>query len=359
MIGRIALMALACAPGLLAVDGTVHNATRDKPQAGSTVSLFQITQSGPQMLASVKSAADGSFAITPPAGSDAPGPKLLQAVYEGVTYNRMIPPGTPAQNLQVDVYESTGKPGAAKVTTHMMLLEPAGGQMTVSESFVYENASKITYNNPGDGTLHFYVPAAAGDKVELNVIAPNSVAIRRAAEKTSQPDIYKVDFPIKPGNSRIDLTYRIPFTSPGTFTTKALFKDPNTKVLAPVGVTLAAPGLTSVGQEPQTKSTIYNYDGADLRIEVQGTGALPRAGDTAAGQDQSTDQGGGGAQIAELLPQLYNKTNPVDGFLASVGAVKWILLMVFAMLALAFGYLYRRPSPSGELESEAAHEPRR
>ncbi len=355
------ILALVSASALLAADGTVHNATKDAPQGNSTVSLFQITQSGPQMLASVKSAADGSFHITPPAGSDAPGPKLLQAVYAGVTYNRMIPPGTPDQNLQIDVYDSTSKPGAAKVTTHMMLLEPASGQMTVSESFVYENASKVTYNDPKNGTLLFYLPAAAGGKMELNVLAPNSVPVRRAAEKTNLPDIYKVDFPVKPGNSRIDLSYQMPFTSPGTFVTKALFRNPNTKVLAPQGVTLAANGLASVGQEPRTKSTIYNYDGADLRIEVQGSGSLPRGsgnGGQDAGSDQGSDAGnGGGAQISELLPQLYNKTSPADGPLASIVSVKWILLLVFAMLGLTFGYLYRRtPAPMETEVKTSAHE---
>ncbi len=351
---KVLILALVSAAAVFGVDGTVHNASKDKPQANSTVSLFQITQSGPQMLASVKSAADGSFNIAPPPGSDAPGPKLLQAAYEGVTYNRMIPPGTAAQNLQVDVYESSKQPGVAKVGTHMMLLEPVNGQLTVSESFVYENPGKITYNNPDQGTLRVFLPAATGGKVELNVIAPNSVAVRRSPEKTSDPDIYKIDFPIKPGNSRVDLTYQIPFTSPGTFTTKALFKDPNTKVLAPVGVTLAGKGLGNVGQEPQTKATIYNYDGSDLRIDVQGSGALPRGDSSAQSQNSEGDNSdqGGGAQIAQLLPQLYDKTSPADGPLASLIAVKWILLLVFAMLALGFGYLYQRTPSANKPDHE-------
>ena len=343
---KLLILALVSAPAIFAIDGTVHNATKDKPQGNTTVSLFQITQSGPQMLASVKSAADGSFNITPPASAGAPGPKLLQAAYEGVTYNRMIPPGTPGQNLQIDVYDSSNKPGAAKVTTHMMLLEPNNGQLTISESFVYQNRSKITYNDPDRGTLRFYLPAATGGKVEVNVLAPNSVAIRRAAEKTSQPDTYKLDFPVKPGDSRVDLVYQMPFTSPGSFTTKVLFPSPNTKLLAPEGVTLSATGLASVGQEPRSKAMIYNYDGADLHVAVQGAGALPRNNDQPdQNQDQSNDSASG-AQISELLPQLYNKTSPAEGFLAAVGSVKWILLLVFGMLSLTFGYLYRKSPPA-------------
>ncbi len=344
---KLAALAILSAGAMFAVDGTVHNATKDKAQGNATVSLFNITQSGPQMVASVKSAGDGSFNITPPAGSDSPGPKLLQAVYEGVTYNRMIPPGTPAQNLQVDVYESSNQPGASKVTTHMMLLEPVNGQLTVSESFVYVNSGKVTYNDPDHGTLRFYLPPGTGGKVEVNVTAPNSVAVRRAPDPTNVPNVYKLDVPVKPGESRIDLAYQEPFTTPGHFETHVLYKNPNTKLLAPAGVTVEAVGLTPVGQEPQTKASIFNFDGADLKIDVQGTGALQRQGD-AAGQsdDGSGDQGS--AQVSELMPQLYDKTSVADGLLAAVGSVKWILLIVSGMLGLGFSYLYRRGAPRAE-----------
>jgi hypothetical protein len=341
------LLALLSATALLAIDGTVHNGTKDKPQGNATVSLFQITQNGPQMLASVKSAANGSFTISLPAGSDPPpGPKLLQAAYGGVTYNRMIPPGTPTSNLQIDVFDSSAKPGPAKVSTHMMLLEPQSGQLAISESFVYVNPGKVTYNDPGHGTLRFYLPAATGGKVDINVLAPNSVPIHKAADKTDQPDVYQLDFPVKPGQSRIDLVYQVPFTAPGAFETKVLFKDPNTKLLAPPGVTLAGTGLTSLGQEPRTKASIYNYDGADVRIDVQGSGALSRGTESNAespqdqGDQDRSDQGN--AQVSELLPQLYGKASPADGFMASLNAVKWILLLVFGILALGFSYVYRR-----------------
>ena len=348
---RLLALLLLSVASLLAVDGTVQNGTSGKAQAGATVSLFNLTQNGPQMITSVKTAADGKFAFTVPAGSDTPGPKMVQAVYDGVVYSRMIPPGSPSSNLTVEVYQSTAK-SPAKVATHMMLLEPSGGKLNVNESFLYRNDSKLTYNDPDHGTVRFYLPPETNGQVSLNVLSPNSVPVRKAADKTEQPNIYKLDFALKPGESRIDLNYQIPFTSPGKFETKVLYKDPNTKVLAPVGVTLTAAGLQNVGQEPQTKATIYNFDGPDLRIQVDGNGTLSRAGDAGQG-DGGGDSGDGGAQISELMPQLYEKTSTVDGVGATLASVKWILLLIFGMLAAGFAYLYRR-SP----ETPAAHESR-
>ena len=46
-----------------AIDGTVTNRTTGKPQAGATVTLFKITQNGPESLESVKSDAAGKFHI--------------------------------------------------------------------------------------------------------------------------------------------------------------------------------------------------------------------------------------------------------------------------------------------------------
>jgi hypothetical protein len=333
---RALLLAILAGAPLLAADGTVFNGTKNKPQAGATVSLFRVSQNGPEMLASVKSAVDGTFQLAAPAGSESPGPKLLQAVYAGVTYNRMIPPGTPDSDLQVEVYESSARPGAARVATHMMLLEPQNGSLNISESFVYTNDSKITYNDPDRGTLRFYLPAGAGGKVDVNVVSPNSVPVRRAADKTDLPDVYKLDFPVKPGESRIDLVYQVPFQTPATFETKVLYKDPNTKLLAPVGVTLSAPGLKNLGQEPQSQATIYSIDGPEIKVEVQGAGALSRGGG-------DTDSGDSGSQIAELLPQLYGKASPLGGFAAAAGGVKWLLAILLATLALVFIYLYRKP----------------
>lgn len=326
-----------------AVDGTIVNGTTGKPQGGATVSLVQITSNGPQLVDSTKSAADGTFNIAAPSGG-APGPKLIQANYGGVVYNKMIPPGTSDQGVHVDVYESSGKPGAAKVTTHMMLLEPVNGQLTVSESFVYTNTSKVAYNDAERGTLQFYLPPQANGKVEVNATAPNSVAVRNTPIETATMGVYRINFPVKPGESRIDLTYQMPFTTPAKFASRVLFPTPNTKLLAPVGVTLSGPGLQSLGQEPRTQATIFNIDGPKLDVSVVGSGALSR------GNDGSTTAASGGAdsgsdsdsEIAQLFPQLYGKASPADGFLAVLGSVKWVLLLLVGTLALGFVYQYRR-----------------
>ncbi len=341
----IALLLLT-ATSAFAVDGTIVNGTTGKPQAGAAVTLLQITSAGPQVVNTTQSAADGTFNIATPVGG-APGPKLVQANYKGVVYNKMIPPGTPDTGVRVDVFDSSSKPENAKVTTHMLLLEPSNGQMTVSESFIYTNTGKVAYNDAEHGTLQFYVPPEAAGKIQMNVTAPNSVAVRATPVETAIKGVYKLNFPVKPGESHIDLTYQMPFTTPSKFATKILFRQPNTKLLAPVGVTLSGPGLQPLGQEPRTQATIFNVDGPKLEVNVVGSGALARGGDegtttTGAAGGANDANNDSDATIAELYPQLYGKASPADGFLGVASSVKWILLLLLGTLALGFVYQYRR-----------------
>ncbi len=318
-----------------AIDGTVINATSGKPQPNATVTLYKVGGNGPESIQSVKSGPDGKFLIT----ADAQGPRLIQAAFDGAVYNHMIPPGFPATGVTIKVYQSSDKPGAAHVEQHMVLLEPDGQNVSVSESFVFKNDGKVTYSDPANGTLRFWLPAAAQGKAEVNVLSPGSVPVRRAPQKTRDANVMKLDFPVLPGESRVDVSYAMPFTSPGEFDVKTFYKGNATKLVAPVGVTMKAEGLQNLGQEPRTKATIYGLDAPAATIQVEGAGALSR--DQAAESDSG---GGGGGQgtLMQILPRLYQSSDPSGGIGAAVLSVKWILALAFGILGLGFVLLYRK-----------------
>ena len=194
----------ACAFG--AVDGTVINQTTGKPQAGATVTLYKLGQAGPEAIESVKSGADGKFHIAQDAPG--PGPRLVQAAYQDVTYNHMLPPGSPSNDITVDVYNSSKQPGDAKVEQHVVVFEPARGQLMVSRmvtcSATTARSRTTTLRAARCGS---YLPPAANGAVQVNATAPQGMPVPQAAEKTATPNVYKVAFPIKPGETRIDISY--------------------------------------------------------------------------------------------------------------------------------------------------------
>jgi hypothetical protein len=330
-----ALLAFSTCLQAAAIEGIVLNGGTGKPQPGATVTLYRLASAtGPESIESVKTDSSGKFSID----KELPGPRLLQAAYDGVTYNQMLPPGAPSNAVTINVFPSSKKPGDARIDQHMMLLEPTATQLNVSETFVWRNEGKSTFNDPDKGTLEFYLPPGTNGKVEVNALAPQGMPIRRAAEKTAKPDIYKIDFPIKPGQSRIDLTYSMPFASPGEFAGKVFYKGAPTFVLVPQGVTMTGEGLQNLGPGPQnSNTTVYKTEDSQYKLAISGIGALK--GDPAAAD--SGDQGGGGQSISQIMPKLFQAGSPNATFFETVGSVKWILSLALAILALGFTLLYR------------------
>lgn len=340
-------LCLSAVSFLFAVDGTVVNKTTGKPQPGATVTLYQLAQAeGMNSIESVKSDGQGKFKIT----QDVQGPRLIQAAFDGVTYNHMLPPGAPATGITVDVYNASSQPGAAAVAQHMMLFEPSGGQMMVSESYIWRNDGKTTYNDPDGGTLKFYLSESAKGVVQVNATAPQGMPIQRAAEKTAKPGVYKIDFPIKPGETRIDLTYMVPAS--GSFEGKILYKGGPTRLVAPVGVTLKGDAIESVGQEPRTQATIYNVKGTSFHIQIEGSGSLRAAAESAASEDA-------GPSIEQIMPKVFAGIDGSAGIVQKLASVKWILLLSFGVLALGFLLLYRAQPPAEQPAPKEANERRR
>jgi len=313
-----------CAFG--AVDGTVINMTKGQPQPGATVTLYKLGQSGMESLESVKSEAGGKFTIQ----QTISGPHLIQAAWDGVTYNHMLPPGRPTNGITVEVYDSSKSASSAQMTTHMILLEPDGTNLNVNESLIFNNAGTISYNDPQAGTLRLFLPEAAGGKVRVNCTAPKGMPIERAAEKTSVAGVYKVDFPIKPGETRFDLTYALPLADGGSFTGRVVQAGGVTRVVAPQGVKLESPVLELLGQEPNTQASVYELKNKSYSIVVKGTGSL--RGPESGGQDEEeTGQG-----IQKMKPFLYDRFYQVLG-------------LALLIMALGFLLLYRKAVPETTL----------
>jgi hypothetical protein len=309
---------LALAPAFAAVDGVVVNGTTGQPQPNVVIMLVQPTQSGMQNLGTTKSGAQGAFHFD---SNDAQGPRLIRAIHQGVLYNKMIPPGMPSTGVQVEVYDSTNKPGIAKLAQHFIVLQPGASEMTVSEGLLYQGDPKLTYNDPANGSVRFYLPPEANGKVTVTVNPAGGMPIQRPAAKTKEPDIYKIDYAVEPGETRFDLNYTVPATNPMVFAGKLIQPEGTSNLVVPQGVTAKSDDLELVGTEPKTQASIYRIKNANFKVEVEGTGSLAQAG---AASDEDNGQPG----IEQVKPRIYEN-------------LYWILGMAFGILGLGSFLLYR------------------
>ena len=319
-----------------AVDGTVVNQTTGRPEPGADVSVFNLSQSGPELLASAKSDANGHFSINKTLEM---GPHLIEVQHGGITYNTMVPPGRPSTDLRLDVYDSSKDPATAPVSQHIVFLEPTGQQLGVTETYFFNNAGKATYDDP-NGTLRFFVPpAAAKDSIKVNATEPRGLPLEQAPTESKQKGTYSISFPIKPGETRIDINYTMPATDPAKFASQTYYPGAPTRLVVPSGVALQGEGVNSLGAEPQTQANLYEITAPAFEVTVQGTGSLQGAqnaggGDGAAASTDNTDDSG--ATLRTILPPGFEDRRVT------------ILAIALTALALGFVLLYRKgqaPAP--------------
>ena len=154
---------------------------RDKPQSGVAINLVQPSQNGMVQLGNTTTDAQGQFKIDK---QIPPGPGLLQATYQGTTYNQIITPGMSTTGVQLKVYDSTKKAGIARTMEHLILLEPGADRLRISETFVLGNDSNLTYNDPAKGSIQFFLPPATDGNAQVIITAPGGMPIPRPALKT-------------------------------------------------------------------------------------------------------------------------------------------------------------------------------
>lgn len=321
---RLGLALLLHALPAFAVDGVVMNGTTNKPQANVPVTLVRPSEAGMQTLSSTRSDTEGRFVID----KTVQGPQLIQAEYGGVTYNKVIMPGTPSSNLEVSVYESTNNRSTAQVTQHMILVQPSTDNLRVTESLLFQDDAKYTYNDPANGTVQFYLPPEAQGGVRVTVNGPGGMPIQRPAERARQKNVFKVNYPIKPGETRIDIGYSLPAASPMILSGKVLHKEGKARLVAPQGVTIAGQDIKNVGQEPSTQATIYDINGDTYKVEIQGSGSLQSQ------EEPQSDEDSGQPQIQQAPPRIY-------------AHMYWIIGLAFGVLALGSYLLSRNAASTG------------
>ncbi len=304
---------------MAAIEGTVINGTTGKPQPSVTVSLVQPGANGMQALASSISDANGKFSID---HDLPPPPALLQAEYKGVPYTQVQPPGRPTTGIQFQIYESASTPPPGLQIAHLILIEPGASTLDVSETFLVRNESSTTFEDSANGTAQFYPPKAAGEKIQVSVTPPTQMTIQRVAEKAAKPGSFKINYPLRPGETRFDMHYTLPASD--TFSSKIVEVGTPTRIVTPIAVRLTGDGVKEVGVEQEVQARIYQITAPSFTVKIVGTGSIRERQ-----EKPSPDEDPGEPKTTEILAKIYDR-------------MYWILGLTFGILALGGTLLYRK-----------------
>ncbi len=319
------------------VRGTVVNGTTGKPAAGIELALIQL-QGGMQEVAHSKSGAQGEFTFDNPAIGGQP--MLIRAVYQGVNFNRALPPGS--TTAQVDIYELSKDAKTISVPSHVVIFKPNGATMIVGEEYQIENKSQppaAFYKT--DGSFDFELPEK-GQLQRVDAAGPSGMPVTQLPIDKKK-NRYSIAFAFRPGDSSVRYSYELPYAgNAATVKIPTIYPGGQLLVVAPPSVQISGEGLAPAGQE-QNMNLYARQDvpaGTLVAVSVSGTAPPP---DANAGADQG-QQGGqqgrdaqqGGAESAAGV-SIQAVSGRLDG-------LKWYLIAGFAVLfAMGAILLGRKP----------------
>jgi hypothetical protein len=202
-----------------------------------------------------------------------------------VAYFSPVPAGT--AHADVDVYDVA--PRVAGVTTEadMRRVETDQQGLYVVENYFVSNDSSPPRTQFSSQPYEFYLPAAA--QIEgAGAMGPDGMPIASAPVPGKDKGSYAFVFPVRPGRTRFQVSYHLPYSGSYTFQSRVSLPTANLAVALPESMKFTAGNQGSFqpvngGDSGAQIFVARNVEPSQsLAFTVSGNGALPR--DAAQGQ---------------------------------------------------------------------------
>jgi hypothetical protein len=282
-------MALVASSAVAAtISGTVTNKTTGKPSLGDTIGVIN-TAVGMDEITKVTSDATGSFHVAAPDG----GQILLHVTHKGAEYFKTVMPGTPS--VDIEVYDSATKIDGITSEALVMRAEtdPGGKTLSVSENFFVQNASAPARTEYGGNTFDFYLPKGAQVSQSLASSPSGLPTNTKVVPIDAASGHYAFTFPVRPGETRFQVGYTLPYSGKQLFSLKLSMKTGDVAVMLPKTMQFdGGAQFQTINPDPNSQSFDAHDPavGQPVAFTVSGTGQLP---------DESPKGGAQGASAAD------------------------------------------------------------
>ncbi len=213
-IAALAFTLLASA-GAFAVQitGTVTNATTNKPSSGDEVVLLSLAN-GMDEVAKTETNSQGRYTLNVP---DEGAQHLIRVARQSVHYFKSAPPGT--ATADITVYDAATQVEGLVTDARVFHLQASGGSMDVQELYILNNQSQPPRTKIGNQTFAVTLPDGA-EMGQASLTGPSGMPLTVAAVPSGAKNRYAYDFPIRPGQTRFELTYKVPYSGTHEFSLK-------------------------------------------------------------------------------------------------------------------------------------------
>ena len=329
------------------------NKTTGKPSAGDTVTLIRLAQ-GMQEATHTTTDAHGRYTLEVPDD----GLHLVRVTHDLANYFHPAPAGTTTVDL--DVYNAAAKVKGVASEAQVMRIESdaSGTALRVVENFFLKNDSNPPMTQFSKEPFDFWLPDGAvveGAAAE----SPDGMPVRQAPVPLAEKNHFTFLFPIRPGETRFQITYRLPYTGKISLAPKLTMPTDTIAIMIPKTMTFepaAGAPYSPVDDEVDAHTLLARTvsTSAPLGFTLTGSGQLPRDTNapTQAG-GQSSESASQGTQPADGSQSASADTRPGGGLGNPLDASGnrdpwakykwWILSGIAVLLAAAAGVLLRKP----------------
>ena len=347
----LCILAASIVSAQTSIKGTVTNKTTGKPAAGDDVVLIRLSQ-GMQESTRGKTDGRGRFTLAVP---DPGGVHLVRVTHDKANYVQPVQPGT--DTMDVDVYTGAEKVDGISGEADVMRIQsdPGGQNLPVVENFFVKNDSAPPKTQFSEHPFEFFLPEGAVIEGSA-ALGPGGMPVRSAPVPMGDPNHYTFIFPIRPGETRFQVTYKLPYKGSLNFTPKPGMITDTIAVMMPKSMTFkAAPSTsyTSVTEETTAQTYVARNvsPSQPLGFTVSGTGQLPREDNAPTGDPnapQGASNGGGPVTSANDTRPGIGLNNPIDPEGQNDPWAKykwWILGGLGLVLAAGAGFMLKTPTP--------------
>ncbi len=337
----LAVLLLGAWAAAASLTGTVTNRTSGKPAAGDSVALIKLGQ-GMEESGSVKTDSSGRFSIPL---DDPSTPHLVRVTHQGVAYFKPAPPGS--TSADVDVYDVVARSlDGVTLTADVMSIQADNANLQVTRLFVISNSSAPPRTLMGDRPFEFYLPEGA--QIDSGMAAaPGGMPLNKDPVPTSEKNRYYFAFPLRPGETRFQVTYHLPYSGQASFQPRTASPLQHLVIMLPKSMQFqsTAGSFQSANDKDANVQVVESVQpGQQIAFSVSGTGSVRAPGGGGGGQP-SADSGGGGMGGGSADNRPGGGLGPPTETPDPLYQYRWQILIGLG-LVLTFGAFYilnRRP----------------
>lgn len=348
----IVLMAGASAVMAAPISGTVTNQTTKKPAAGDSVELMRL---GMEVAAKTTTDAHGHFTLDV---TDNEPMHLLRVIHDKATYFHPVPNGTSTVN--VDVYDAAEKVEGVTTEADVARIEASPNGLSVIENFFVKNTSSPPRTQFGPRAYEIYLPKEA-QVVAAAAQGPGSMPVQTPPTPLGPPGDYSFVYPLRPGETRFQVSYQIPYSGSFQFHPRVSAPVDNLAIILPKSVQFTgtpASAFQPIDEDVKVQTFLARNvtPQTKLAFTVSGTGLLPQ--ENAAGSDNGNGGQSAGADQGAMGPEAAaqsaaaNNTRPGIGLGVPIDTPDplhkykwWILSLAAVLLAVGAAFLMKQNQP--------------